>query len=440
MQFRQLESKLNSQNGTYWAFGWIGRERVRKPLGTDKAGAADHRVDWIRRACEEGPESKYWLQLKEALPARSFQYFTGLVGYQDSPAPVKRDPTWAELRAEYMKHLERPIERGKRKGQFRSESTKARYQQTLIEFDRFVAGRNITLLNQISERTAREDFADWRIASIAEKANSKTLAARKKLPGGYVLDVSILCGVFKFAVERAYVAKNPFLSVGKPGEDAESGAQPFTRKELESLVMYAGKDLLNILVLLRTGLRRSDAVRLQWKHVNPTHVSIVAQKNGNRVRVPLANDLGILLASTRLARFGKQDPDEYHEEFVLLNPYTKKPFNQTGDTHAAGKKLYERVREIGSKAGIKVHPHRFRDTFAKECFLCGCNKDEVAAYLGDTSETVSKHYGAFDTERQDAADRKLQTGNRLLGDVDVSRVASITKPNPVVSISKRSVA
>ena len=77
MLFRKLESKLNTQNQTYWVFGYTGKERVRKPLGTDRAGVGDTRVEWIKRACEEGATSTYWAQLKECLPAEIVHVFCG---------------------------------------------------------------------------------------------------------------------------------------------------------------------------------------------------------------------------------------------------------------------------------------------------------------------------------------------------------------------------
>jgi integrase/recombinase XerD len=431
MLFRKLESKLNTQNQTYWVFGYTGKERVRKPLGTDRAGVGDTRVEWIKRGCEEGATSAYWAQLKECLPLKSFTYFAEKVGYKDVPAAEpKREATWAQLLAAYTKHLERPIESGKRAGKLRAASTKTCYAQVFSTFAQFLAAKNITNLSDITFKVAREDFQDWRVADITAKANHRVSSDKARLPGRYVLDVAVLCGIFKFAVEQEMIAKSPFRYVGKPGEDAENGASPFSKTELDALVRNAGGDLLSVLVLLRTGLRRSDAVRLQWKHVGPAHISLTAQKNGNKVRVPMSTDLAEALDTVRNERYGKIEADEYANEFVLQNPYTQKAFD-------TGKKLYERIQSVGERAGVKrAHPHRFRDSFAKDCFLKGCTVAEVAAYLGDNPETVSAHYGEMDSDRLEHADKKFRAEGGLLKSVDFSEMEEARKLK-VVTIGRK---
>jgi len=304
MFFRMLASKpvkvanADGQTGntTYWAFGYLGKQRIRKPLGTDRAGTGDTRVEWLKRAVEEGPSSNYWPQLRDGLPPRSFEFFAELVGYVEQPKPAEAPkPTWADLKAAYIQQLDRPIESGKRKGRLRTSSTKNRYLEVLRTFDRFLSVKNITLLSDITEKLVQEDFHDWRITDIKSKNNSRPSKDQNKLPGGFILDIAILCGVGKFAAARGLMPKSPFKYVGKPGADAENGAMEFSKKELGLLIKHAESDLLSLLVLLRTGLRRSDAIRLQWKHFSSTHVQIIAQKNGNRVRVPIQPDLAAAL-------------------------------------------------------------------------------------------------------------------------------------------------
>lgn len=410
---------------TYRIYGYAGSERFRLALGTEKAGTADTRQGWIEQAVREGASSTLWPTLKDALPRRSFEFFANLVAYKHIPK-VADERTWAELRAEYSKHLNRPIESGKRAGRLRTQSTKNRYHEVMNMFGTFLAEKKITLLADITEHVARVQFQDWRVADIRSKSNSRPSSNPTKLPGGYVLDVAILCGVFKFAAQNGMIAKTPFRYCGKPGEDAENGAMPFSAKELSALIKHAKGDLLALLVLLRTGLRRSDAVRLQWKHVGPTHVSITATKNGSKVRVPIQTDLAAVLEQARRDRYPTLEPDDYAEDFVLINPATKQPFH-------TGQKLYERMLRIGQRAGVvRVHPHRFRDSFAKVAFLNGATIDEVAAWLGDKSETVSAHYGFMDEERRKVADEKLLRGTGLVDATEIVAQQALIAARPKV--------
>ena len=155
--------------------------------------------------------------------------------------------------AAYTKHLERPIESGKRAGKLRAQSTKTCYAQVFSTFTQFLTAKNITNLSDITVKVAREDFQDWRVADITAKANHRVSSDKARLPGRYVLDVAVLCGIFKFAVEQEMIAKSPFRYVGKPGEDAENGASPFSKTELDALVRNAGGDLLSVLVSATNG-------------------------------------------------------------------------------------------------------------------------------------------------------------------------------------------
>jgi integrase len=226
------------------------------------------------------------------------------------------------------------------------------------------------------------------------------------------------------------VAKSPFKSLGKPGDDPENGAAPYSEAELNALIRHAGVDLFMVLVLLRTGLRRSDAIRLQWRHIGATHISMTALKNGNKVKVPKSADLWDALAATRAERFGRIDSDSYANDFVLLNPFDGEPFRN-------GKALYERIQSLGKRAGVRrPGVHRFRDSFAKNAFMLGCSVAEVAAYLGDSPETVAAHYSEMDEDRMRYADKKLQTEGGLLHSIDFEQ----TRGSKVVTIGGVAIA
>ncbi len=140
---------------------------------------------------------------------------------------------------------------------------------------------------------------------------------------------------------------------------------------------------------------------LRWSDVNG-HITRVAQKNGKKVRIPILPELKAALDAERAKR--NPGPNDY----VLLNP-------ETGNHYIGKNCIYERLQKLGKTAGVEdVHPHRFRDTFAADCFLRGCNAEEVAAYLGDDLKTLLKHYAEFITERADRADEKLMNGRGLM--------------------------
>ena len=91
---------------------------------------------------------------------------------------------------------------------------------------------------------------------------------------------------------------------------------------------------------------------------------------------------------------------------VLLNPSTGRPLTRP--------RLYQRMLALGKRAGVaNAHPHRFRDTLAVDMLLRGGSPYDVAKILGDTIETVERHYMPFVKELRDRVRALLDNGSGL---------------------------
>ena len=74
-------------------------------------------------------------------------------------------------------------------------------------------------------------------------------------------------------------------------------------------------------------------------------------------------------------------------------------------------RLYQRVQALGRRAGVqRAHPHRFRDSLAVDLLIRGASPYDVAKMLGDTIETVEKHYTPFVKELRERVRDFLETG------------------------------
>jgi hypothetical protein len=60
-----------------------------------------------------------------------------------------------------------------------------------------------------------------------------------------------------------------------------------------------------------------------------------------------------------------------------------------------------------------AHPHRFRDTLAVDMLMRGASPYDVAKVLGDTIETVEKHYTPFVKELRERVRSILENGAGL---------------------------
>ncbi len=365
----------------YHLEGRIAGERIRLSLGTAHHDAALVLSNKIERALAAGKESPLWPELAAVLPTATFAKLAVLVGYEEKP---QQRPTWELLKAAFTVHAEQQIARGRLR-----QSTWERYRQALDECGTFLAERNVTLLADIS-RPLLEDFKAWRLDRICARKQSRG-------GGGLALDIAILHRVFAYAVEYEMLPRNPVKLEGKPGDNAERGAQPFTADQLAFLREAAGPDLLAFLLLRWTALRGGDAVSLRWEEVEwkTREINRLTEKRRKRVIIPIHTELLFALETEHARR--KPRP----EEPVLLNPATGRPLTRP--------RLYQRMRALGQRAEVAdAHPHRFRDTFAVDMLLRGASPFDVAKLLGDTVETVERHYAPYVRELRERARRLMQ--------------------------------
>lgn len=224
-----------------------GATRLRGSLGTRNQDAARRLAHRLETALSEGPDSAIWCEMRTLLPRSSYARFADYVGVKES-----QKPTWGILRHSFEHHMTQRIKIGKLR-----DSTAERYKYTLCEFEVFLAERKINLLQDINKPLV-ENFKTWRVDRIRKHKFARG-------GSGLILDVAILHRVFAFALDNEMITKNPVRMEGRPGENPQRGAEPFTADELSRLRGHADEDLLTFLLLRWTGLRGSDVVTLRWK-------------------------------------------------------------------------------------------------------------------------------------------------------------------------------
>ncbi|HYL14134.1 MAG TPA: site-specific integrase [Terriglobales bacterium] len=343
-----------------------GEARVRGSLGTRNQDAARRLVHKLETALSEGSASPLWVELRASLPRATFVRFADLAGVKEQQVP-----TWNHLHESFKTHMAQRVKIGKLQS-----STEGRYKMTLREFESFLGEQRITLLKDITKPVV-EAFKVWRVERIKKKKFARGGT-------GLVLDAAILHHVFAFALENEMIVKNPVRMEGRPGENPNHGAEPFNGSDLSRLREHAADDLLTFLLLRWTGLRGSDAVSLTWRevHFDSKEIERLTQKRRKKVVIPIQTELLFALEAEHERK--KPEPSDR----VLLNPLTGKPLTRP--------RLYQRMLALGKRASVPdAHPHRFRDTLAVDMLTRGASPCDVAKVLGDTIETVEKHYTPF---------------------------------------------
>jgi integrase/recombinase XerD len=362
---------------------------LRLTLGTRDGREAEKLKNLVQAAAREGNDSAGWAELRRLLPESAFTRLAKIVGYIEKAAPPP-PPTWTDLVRLFSAEAQQRIAIGNLRA-----TTWTRYQQTFKTFGVFLSEQGNQDLAQIT-RPVVESFKVWRLGKIRDKKFSR--GGR-----GLTLDVAILHGIFAYAVRDCeLVVKNPVRLEGRPGDDQEHGAQPFNAEQLGRMRQAASQDLLAFLLLRHTGFRGSDAVGLRWEEIewHAHEIHRLTQKRRKRVVVPIHGELMFALETERDRR------RPLPEDRVLLNPATGKPLTRP--------RLYERMLALGKRAEVsKAHPHRFRDTFAVDLLLKGASPYDVAKLLGDTIDTIEKHYAPFVRELRERARRIVESNDGL---------------------------
>jgi integrase len=386
---RRKTYRLEGRAGARGRRGTGGRERLRLSLDTKNGEAAETLHARIELALAEGPTSRLWVWLRAVLPTDTFEKLAAIAGLELEETPSAPDPSWNDLESKFTAWMSHRIALGKLQ-----ESTRERYRQTAASFGEFLKSRGIVELGVIT-RAVVEDFKAWRLARVLAKKHSRG-------GQGVVLDVAILHRIFGFAIECELIEKNPVRLEGRPGDQPERGAQPFKASDLTKLRQAAGPDILTFFLLRWTGFRGSDAVGLRWEEIDweTREINRLTMKRRKRVVMPIHQELFFSLEIER---------DRRHPEptdRVLLSPLTGKPLTRP--------RLYERMLAIGRRAGVpNAHPHRFRDTFAVDMLARGASPYDVAKLLGDTVDTVEKHYAPFVKELRERTRWIMENGEGL---------------------------
>lgn len=146
---------------------------------------------------------------------------------------------------------------------------------------------------------------------------------------------------------------------------------------------------LALALLLYTGQRRSDVVRMGWQHVRDGKLEVRQVKTGTRALIPIHP-----LLAAELDHVGR-------DRLCFLMTEAGKPFTPNG--------FYMRFRgEWCEAAGIRkgLGPHGLRKATGRRLVEAGCKPWEVGSILGHKSLGEMQKYTA-DFDREKLAERAM---------------------------------
>lgn len=246
------------------------------------------------------------------------------------------------------------------------------------------------ILKHVLEKSGDRDYGEITQADI-EAAKE----ARKATPFAANNFLKTMSALFRWAIAREYIETNPVAGVkqfrSKKGK--KGGHKPWT---LEDVARYRAfyavgtRERLALEILISTGLRRGDLVRVGYANVHRGVIEIVTEKTGVQLFIPMLPRLEDALAATKTG------------ETWICHAKTGKPIRKES--------FGTRFREWCKAAGVSKRAHGLRKLAATIIANDGASELELQALFGWLTNDQSAIYTADANNRRLA----LQASRRLI--------------------------
>ena len=227
------------------------------------------------------------------------------------------------------------------------------------------------------------EHGDKRVALLQREHVIKLLAARAHTPGTANALRRSLRALIQHAIEIGMRADDPTRDVGKVPTAKGDGYHSWTEGEIDQFESHhpvGSRARLAFALLLYTGQRRSDVVRMGRQHLSDNAICVRQVKTGREVWVPVDEALAPILATAAT-----------NLTFLLTDqgkPYTAAGFGNW-------------FRDQCQAAGLRgCSAHGLRKAAARRLAEAGCSTHEIAAITGHASlKEVARYTEAVDRRR-----------------------------------------
>jgi integrase len=241
---------------------------------------------------------------------------------------------------------------------------------------RQLAPASQTTYRRIVERFLAE-HGDKPVALLQPKNVRMLIDAKVQTPTVANRLLSILHLLMRHAVERGMRSDDPTLQVrrvrykvrGFPTWSEDNIAAFEARWPLGSRARLA------MSLLLYTGQRRSDVIRMGRQHLRGGAIDVKQQKTGERLTIPLHQDLAAAIDAS----------PSNHLTFLMT---------EAGQPFASGNAFYNWFTDCVRAAGIPpgLSPHGLRKAAARRLAEAGCTPHQIASITGHTTLKEIERY------------------------------------------------
>jgi integrase len=228
-------------------------------------------------------------------------------------------------------------------------------------------------LDTIKAEVGRFQIKDLTPVAVRAMRDSIKVKSAATTADMCVMVVSVL---WKFAIEFCHLplGHNPATGVARVHTDRKSH-KPWPDHVVDKALIDSDAILrLAVSLLLYTGQREGDVIRMKWADIRDDEIFVVQEKTNTKVWIPLHRDLKALLDVTP------------HVSDFILNSTLGRPFSSS-------QSLYEKIKTMLRRIGEGGYvPHGLRATAAVRLIEAGCSEDQAAAITGHRDLNVLRGY------------------------------------------------
>lgn len=233
----------------------------------------------------------------------------------------------------------------------------------------------------------RASKGDKRVATLRRRHVARMVDAKADTPHAANRLLKLLRMLMAYAVSNDWIELDPTSGV-KFLKTKGGGIHTWTEGELEQFMATHGpgtKARLAMSLMLYTGQRLSDAIRMGWQHVNTKtgRIYVIQQKSGGETRldIPLHPDLAAILAGLP------------KDNMTFLTTHMGKPYTAKG--------FGNRMRQWCDLAGLpQCSSHGLRKLMGARLAEAGASTHEIASILGHKSLQEAQKYTVAAEQRR----------------------------------------
>jgi integrase len=252
------------------------------------------------------------------------------------------------------------------------------------------------------------------------EAYAEHLTERKLSPSSYNQNLNTLTLIWAVLSEKGRIGQNPFAWDKKTRmgihrrsiktEAHERRKRPLTVKEIDELLKKAKGDYRTlIIILLCTGQRLVDGIKLEWKSIDfdKRVIKLVPQKTSKRtgkaVYIPLFPQLATELLKRK--KTGRYVLPKLAAQYEHDSPSISKEIKEI--CIAAGIQTAKKTELKTGRVVTDVGAHSLRHTFVTIARMAGLPDPVICQITGHNSQEMVDHYTQFSEEMVAALAGKL---------------------------------